>query len=471
MAKTTPQLFLVFLVTMAALGPTRWVEAAEGNDAAMDARIRSVVEELLSSKQAEVEALEARIRRLEQTVENQRKKIVRLKRGVTGQPDEQPDTELKKQAARIQALEEKAREADDLQEATLKAELKELKNEVVSQVNEEESGGLDISGFFDVTARTENNDDRTFDLGALEVDMEYGYDEHFSVSTALVWDGDDAEVGVAVVDYHLFDDRVPPRGRIFEEPGFHLQGGRFDVPFGLDYQYFAAPDRPNITAPLTTDRIQQGGFNSDGVRVYGSWTNLDYALYWTDSVYDDKGRVVGGRLGLFPGRNPYRFHRFASNRTLDLGLSFLVDFDGGGDVRNRVYGADITLNYGMFQLAAEGMVRNSREDVIDGDGVNLDEQDETGFYVSLLTDLQDIVKRPIYFFARYGEWNPNYDFVLDDDDNAVRVERTPRLTLGLGYNINDYIRLKLEYDNFLGRETDEADFEERLAIAQLVASF
>ncbi len=68
---------------------------------------------------------------------------------------------------------------------------------------------------------------------------------------ALVWDGDTAEIGVAVVDFHMFDDSIPARGRIFSEQGFHVQAGRFDLPFSTDYQYFAAPDRITVSAPMS----------------------------------------------------------------------------------------------------------------------------------------------------------------------------------------------------------------------------
>ena len=42
--------------------------------------------------------------------------------------------------------------------------------------------------------------------------------------------------------------------------------GRFDLPYGVDYQHFASVDRPNVSAPITTERIQLGGYNSDGIR-------------------------------------------------------------------------------------------------------------------------------------------------------------------------------------------------------------
>lgn len=67
-----------------------------------------------------------------------------------------------------------------------------------------------------------------------------------------------AGIAVALIDYHLFDDRVPPRGRIFNNQGLQIQAGRFDLSFGIDYQNFANKDRVTVTVPLTTSRMQLG---------------------------------------------------------------------------------------------------------------------------------------------------------------------------------------------------------------------
>jgi hypothetical protein len=47
-------------------------------------------------------------------------------------------------------------------------------------------------------------------------------------------------------------------------------GQALDLPFSTDYQNFANSDRVTVTAPITTSRMQFGGFNGDGIRSYGS---------------------------------------------------------------------------------------------------------------------------------------------------------------------------------------------------------
>ncbi len=48
---------------------------------------------------------------------------------------------------------------------------------------------LQIYGFFDVTLKDPDDRERQFDFGAFEMDLEYSYNEHYSVSSALIWDG------------------------------------------------------------------------------------------------------------------------------------------------------------------------------------------------------------------------------------------------------------------------------------------
>ncbi|MFQ5685416.1 MAG: hypothetical protein ACE5GV_02020 [Candidatus Scalindua sp.] len=363
----------------------------------------------------------------------------------------------------------------------LDTRLVSFKDELIETFNKSKSP-LEITGFFDFTLKDQDERKRPFDFGAFEMDLEYPYNEHYSVSTALVWDdGATPELAVGVVDYHLFDDSVPVRGRIFDEPGFHLQAGRFDIPYGVDYQYFASVDRPNVSAPLTTERIQQGGYNNDGIRFYGTQKMFDYTAYAVDSIYGDNegilsvgnGSTVGGRIAFFPSRDPYRLHNFGSNRSIEIGVSYLKDMDREFDVRDRVYGIDLTLNYNMFLLVAEWMKRDSDTNVINSEGINLGEQDESGFHVSLVTDLEEIVKRPLYLFGRYDTWDPDYDLLLDADDDTIKheVENLKRLTLGFGYRITELLNLKIEYFDYRGVGTTEPTFDDSSVTFQLTARY
>ena len=178
-------------------------------------------------------------------------------------------------------------------------------------------------------------------------------------------------------------------------------------------------------------------------------------------------------MAFFPSRNPYQLHRFGSPRFAELGFSFLWDMDRDYDVRDVVYGLDFTLNYNRFLLVTEWMNRDSYEDVLSGAGANLGEQDESGFHVTLVTELEDIVKQPIYLFSRYDMWDPGYSLILDKDDDtlAYNVKNTKRLTVGLGYRLTKLLNVKFEYFDYLGQGTNEPDFDDSGVIFQMTAGF
>ncbi|TNF34397.1 MAG: hypothetical protein EP315_07270 [Gammaproteobacteria bacterium] len=316
---------------------------------------------------------------------------------------------------------------------------------------------LNISGFFDITLHTTDSHETPFDPGALELDIVYDKALNFAISSALVWTEDGAEVGVAFLDYHVYDHNIPVRGNLYEDPGFHLQLGRFDIPFASDYNFYAAPDRINITAPLTTDRILDGGLNSDGLRVYGAAASgLEYTLFWTNSLSEDSGSSLGSRIG------------YSMNDHFTLGASVLHDVDSEMHTRHRYLGVDINLHMGIAELGVEGIVLKSDGDMALGDGTPTGRAEESGYHVSLGIDLE-----PITLFLRYEEWKPEYSAVADPDNNSngFNVGHLERLTLAGRYILHDYLYFKLEYFNYLGTETSEPEFDERKLLLQMVASF
>ena len=154
-----------------------------------------------------------------------------------------------------------------------------------------------------------------------------------------------AGIAVGFIDYNVYDDTIPPRGRIFNKDGLHIRAGRFDIPFGTDYQNFANTDRVTVTAPLTTSYMQLGGYNGDGVNSFGARGRYQYSLFWTDAMYGDDGHAIGGRVGMFLGQRPFSVHN--SRKGIEFGFSHLSDLDGDNNLRNSVYGADLSIDYGI----------------------------------------------------------------------------------------------------------------------------
>lgn len=350
----------------------------------------------------------------------------------------------------------------------LKQRLDENNNPDPKTVNHADEHTLDISGFFDFIAHTTNNSGHPYDLGGLELDLQYDKAVNFTISAALTWDEEGSQVAVAVIDYHTHDHNVPVHGDIFADSGFHLQTGRFDVPFGIDYVYFAAPDRPNVTAPLTTERIQDGGFSGDGVRSYGTWSIIDYVFYWTNSLYDDNGSSIGARIGLFPKQDNFCSHRTSEKKNFVVGMSWLRDMDSDENERNTVYAFDMSWQLGMAELIYELTILDSVNEVILPDSSSAGPADEEGFNIRLLFDLD-----PTTVFVSYGEWKPDYSARLDESDDSISysVSKLERLTLGTQYTFNQHLQVKLEYYHHMDTETSEPDFEKRRLTFQVVANF
>lgn len=360
--------------------------------------------------------------------------------------------------------------------STLMAQLSSLQEDVSELKAKAVKNGLNMTGFIDVKAKTDNASNQTFNLGYVELDMEYAYDEHFAASTALDFDFSTASggrwsgVAVALIDYHLFNDRTPPRGRIFNNQGFHIQAGRFDLPFSTDYQNFANTDRVTVTAPITTSRMQFGGFYGTGLRSYGSWKHVNYAAFVTNAIYADDGHTVGGHLGVNLGQNPYRTHK-VTPEGIELGISHLSDLDKEHHLRHSVYGADVSVGYGFLKLQSEFMWLKAYESFIGADKIDYGKPNQFGYHTTLTADLESFIDYPVLAIARYGRWQPNTRFMNDYDGSLVAIDNVSALTFGLNYRYNDHFNFKVEYTDSLGTGTAEKLFDKRLGIAQMVVSF
>lgn len=361
-------------------------------------------------------------------------------------------------------------------ESTIMTQLSSLQEDVGELKAKAAKNGLNMTGFIDVKAKTDNASEQTFNLGYVELDLEYAYDEHFAASTALNFDFSTASggrwsgVAVALIDYHLFNDRTPPRGRIFNNQGFHIQAGRFDLPFSTDYQNFTNTNRVTVTAPITTSRMQFGGFYGTGLRSYGSWKHVNYAAFLTNSVYANDGHAIGGHLGINLGQNPYRTHN-VTPEGIELGISYLSDLDKQHNLRHSVYGADVSMGYGFLKLQSEFMWLKSHESFIGADNIDYGKPNQFGYHTTLIADLKSFIDYPVLAIARYGRWQPSTRFMNDFDNSLVAIDNVSALTIGLNYHYNDHFDFKVEYTDSLGTETHEKLFDKQLGIAQMVVSF
>ncbi len=316
----------------------------------------------------------------------------------------------------------------------LREEIEEIKRRLEDQekriVELEETSNLRISGFFDVNISNYENKPNIFEVGHLELDLEHTYRDRFQVAAAIVF-RDGADLSVGFIDYHFYGGTIAPRGRLFNQNGLHLQIGKFDVPFGNDWQYFSSVNRIEINPPLTTFKLMDGGYNDVGIRFLGNFSSFNLSLYvlrGIESGYSYGGNSIGGRFGFTPFSDPFSL-RQREVSPFESGFSLIYDFDAAGNISEKLWCLDIEGKLGFLNVRAEYY---SRDKLV---GILL-----TGYQVSMYFDLARTgVGLPFVLYARYDEFSSErYETV--DEKNSVS-----RAGFGCNVGISKIACLKLEY--------------------------
>ncbi|MCB1047076.1 MAG: hypothetical protein KDC10_07710 [Calditrichaeota bacterium] len=118
-----------------------------------------------------------------------------------------------------------------------------------------------------------------------------------------------------------------------------LDGGLQDLPFARDRDWFAAPDRPCIHAPLTTDEGLEGGLGEHSLVVEFSLPATVHLESWlSHPLFAEDGLGVGSRLSLQQENRELglSLHREAHVKLDLLALDFrLGSFNAEGLLRQR----------------------------------------------------------------------------------------------------------------------------------------
>lgn len=387
------------------------------------------------------------------------------------------------------AEEEKKKEEE---ETTIKTESgSDLKNEI-KETRElvEKLSGLSIGGFFDVSVTNYKNNPNAFALGDFELDIEREYKENFQVAAALVFNDEGAELAAGFVDYHLVGSSIAPRGRLFSDKGFHIQFGKFDVPFGNDWQYFASADRIGINAPLTTELVMEGGYNDVGARILANFVAVNATVFMLRGV--GEANSYGGRIGITPFRDPYRLREQLIPK-FELGFSYIHDLDRDGKIEERCGAVDFESNIGPLILRGEYYVR------VNNDGMSLVEVEEDGDSTEVPENLKGTVANgyqgtaainfsyfssyPLILYGRYEYYrimeNKTYELLgvtLKEykEDNTKTGGYVTRIVSGININIFEICILKVEYLQFLHTYEEFKQLEqysEKSVYGQLVITF
>jgi len=283
--------------------------------------------------------------------------------------------------------------------------------------------GLEVSGFVDVLGQGRQGEDATFGMGPFEIDFAWEFSPSVAFEGAVVVEGDEVGLGQTMVDF-----------AVLGENRLGLQVGLLDMPFGIDYQVFATPDRKTVTPPLVTELMMHGGWGDIGLNFHGSLPRVNYNLYVVNGMGEDggepvnqlldnnNGKTVGGRIGILPVES------------LELGFSYAYGpyLDTlAREALSRI-GGDIQFAY--QSLVIKGEYIKGEEEV-----PGAPEREHDGFYIQLLGKATE----KLYGVTRYCYWKPK---------GGDTVTRT---TLGLGCDLLENISLRSEYQ--INGETPTVD--------------
>lgn len=308
--------------------------------------------------------------------------------------------------------------------------------------------GLDFSGFFDVQAANRRNDPDVVSLGDFELDLASDLGKNAQLGAAVVMNEEEASLAVAFVDLHFFGGLIAPRGRLPIEKGFHVQIGKFDVPFGQDWRFFASKDRTELSAPLTTDVVMDGGLNDTGIRILGSNPSVNYSAFVLKG--EGPGNLYGGRLGITPFDSPYQLKPHV--HVFEVGISMLRDADGDNAPRSDSVAFDTEAQLGRCHLRAEHVRKDTRAADSESERTVL-----RGWHVTAAFDAGEVAGTPLVPYARYDTVSESMHVPADHDHGFERA-RTQRITAGLNATLFSVLMLKVEYQRALA-----APFEVRTA--------
>jgi len=304
-----------------------------------------------------------------------------------------------------------------------------------STAAELDNGRISVSGFGDILLRESGGEEHVASIGQAEIDLEAVIDDSSRIVASLALAHDDGSMCVAVfmAAFTLYDRRS---GNVswFAPRKINLAVGRFDVPFGVDREYYASIDRPLITAPFAIEQTHNS-WNSTGAFLTTEFSSIDITLFGVnggecaDHRYGDeeawtRALAIGGRIGT----------RLVEQAQLGFSLAhWTVDEI---DAAQTLAGVDLIVTAGRF--AARGEVIHQA--FYDHD---INQWDRVGYYFQCTASFGRIM--PV---VRVGE-------LLVSQGSRLGSE----VTTGVSVNACENTFLRAEYRTNYKFETNESHMQ------------
>lgn len=385
-----------------------------------------------------------RLEKVEKQLNWHKSELAKLQKQLQNQPEVSSqdmtiyDESLLEMVARIAELEEELRFATQRQN-NMYADLSN-KNFVPPVHHEEESSdwnspGLEISGFLDFVSSYEGAafENGNFNLGQAEIDVTKELSENIAIEVAIAYNNEDAvfELGAAIVDIHLFGSEGGHLRPLFQLKHSGIVVGQFDVPFGIDLNYYPSLDRKLITGPSIVGYTHDE-WNDFGVQFYMDVNFANFVTYWVngyessfeitdlatatalslsigDEVDDTPLDVFGFRLGVSP------------TSLFEVGGSFAMGWNDEHKSEMSLFGIDGQLEWNNLIVKSEYIVHQKHKTLVP--------EDDKGFYAQALYSFG----KP-FATLRYG--GTRFDGVSNWAESY---------TVGAGYVLAEGAEVRAEY--------------------------
>jgi|GEM_PF-2813592 len=276
-------------------------------------------------------------------------------------------------------------------------------------------GQIDVSAFMDIIQGKDlkNGSDLGLNLGQCEIGFASTAEGPASAEAAFALNPESGgiELGAALISHELAAG---------EDWSLNVDGGQFDVPFGLDYQFLPSPDRLLITSPLAVE-LSTASWNTVGADLSFYSSRLDAALLLLNGIAVEKSLAARMDLRIIPA--------------LSAGASWFSDLNDSEDAVSS-FGVHGSLTLPFFNAAGEFISsRNLYE------GLAADSSTHA-FYLQLSRDLLPSDDQGLTLVAQVSMLS------LNEGPYAERW------TLGLNWAVNRHFIMKTEYN--LNRSDSES---------------
>ncbi len=312
--------------------------------------------------------------------------------------------------------------------AILVDSIRVLQNAVNKMLQQSHIGSkIEFSGFVDLNYFNNPDGDNEVDYGQFVFELSAEIYEGLAFEAELGLDEGSFAPGAGYLNYS------------FSNSGIFL--GQFDVPFGKYWEQIPSPDRNISTYPVAIEKTTNC-LNTFGANFYTSSDFTNVNAFVLNGLHG--GYILGGRGGI------------VFNDHLEIGSSFAADFDSDKQNRSKLFGADVSSAFGIFELRSEIIWSKG---IIDGELAEND-QSNWGYFVENKFDIMELLNIPTAIILRYGEWNS--DFKVEGEPDKIK-----HFDATLNYELSDQVTLKLEFHKYMYNDNEDKN----IYGTQLVLSF